>query len=150
MLRLLFSAAMLGLLLCGCAERADRTPSAEGAESFVKLRGYEFNKEGFFSAAAARDIPAVNGFLSAGIDADVQDDSEGRTALITAAARGHLDIVQVLLAGGADANIKDKTGRTALFHALEARYDDVADVLVSHSRIDLNGRGKNGVTALIS
>ena len=70
--------------------------------------------------------------------------------LINAAAQGHLDVVQALVAAGADVNAKDNSGRSALFHALEARYDDVADLLLSQPKLDLNAHGKNGTTALIS
>ena len=44
-------------------------------------------------------------------------DNEGWTALIWAAIRGHIEVVEVLLKHGADVNAKNNNGRTALFWA---------------------------------
>lgn len=132
-----------------CMQRPALAPTKEGAQHFLKLRGYEFTATAFFSAVAERDLPSVNAFLAGGIDPNVRNEPDGRTALITAAARGHEDIVNALLRGGADVNIKDNIGYTAFFHAIEARYDDVADTLISQPQLDANTRGKNGVTALM-
>ena len=80
----------------------------------------------------------------------MHDSRDGRTALISAAAHGDVPVVRALLNGGADVNAQDSSRYTALFHAIEARYDEVADVLLAQPGLDLNARGKNGVTALIS
>jgi ankyrin repeat protein len=138
------------LTLAGCAERPAATPTPQGAQRFLKLRGFEFNKQGLFAAAQARDVAAINAFADGRFDLDTKDDTDGRTVLISAAARGQLEVVQALLARGANVNAKDITGRTALFHAIEARYDEVANALIMQPQIDLNARGKNGVTALMS
>jgi uncharacterized protein len=137
------------LMFLSCAARPDEAPTPEGAQRYLKLRGYEFTQEGFFNAVAERDLAAVNAFLAGKFDPNVQSKADGRTALISASARGHLDMVNALLRGGADVNVKDNVGYTAFFHAIEARYDDVADALVGQTQLDLNARGKNGVTALM-
>lgn len=137
------------LMFPGCAARPAESPTQEAAQRYAKLRGYEFTQTGFFSAVAERDLSAVNAFLNGGFDPNVRSESDGRTALISAAARGHLDMVNALLRGRADVNIKDNVGYTAFFHAIEARYDDVADALLSQPQLDLNARGKNGVTAVM-
>lgn len=138
------------VMFLSCVARPADAPTAEGAQRFLKLRGYEFTEAGFFAAVAERDLAAVNAFLSGGFDANVRNESDGRTALISAAARGQLEIVNTLVRGGADVNIKDNAGYSAFFHAIEARYDDVADFLLSQKQLDLNAQGKNGVTALMS
>src|SRR5262245_28867809 len=138
------------LVSVGCVERSEGTPTPQGAQRFLKLRGFDFNKQGLFAAAQAGDIAAINAFADGRFDLNAQNDADGRTVLISAAARGQVDVVQALIARGADDNDKDKSNRTALFHAIEARYDNVADALVMHPQIDLNARGKNGVTALMS
>jgi ankyrin repeat protein len=151
-IRLRWQAIFLGitcLMSLSCAARPADAPTPEGAQRFLKLRGYEFTKAGFFTAVAERDVAAVNAFLTGGFDPNLRGESDGRTALISAAARGHLEIVNALLEGRADVNIKDNVGYTAFFHAIEARYDDVADALISQTQLDLNARGKNGVTALM-
>ena len=48
-------------------------------------------------------------------DVDRQD-ALGRTALMRAAVRGHLDVVEELLAAGADPSIVDHRGRSILDH----------------------------------
>ena len=42
---------------------------------------------------------------------------DGRTALIWASGAGHLDIVHLLLEAGADKDVADNDGRTALHRA---------------------------------
>jgi hypothetical protein len=38
-------------------------------------------RKGFFAAVAASDVPSVNAFLTAGIDPNVHDSRDGRTAV---------------------------------------------------------------------
>ncbi len=149
--RILCVQGLLALLLAlsGCIERAGTKPAPEAAQQLLKLRGYEFDEKSFLAAAQAHDIMSINAFFDARINPNAQD-HDGRTALISAAARGDLEVVNVLVQRGADVNVKDKRGYTALFHAIEAMYDDVALVLLSQPTLDPNARGKNGATALIS
>ena len=137
------------LIALGCAARPAEAPTSEAAKRFLKLRGYDFTQAGFFNAVAERDIAALNAFVSGGFDLNVRNGADGRTALISAAAIGHRDVVDALLRGEVDVNIKDNAGYTAYFHAVEARYDDVSDTLIARPEIDLNARGKNGVTPLM-
>src|SRR3954469_25828058 len=147
--RLVVLAAML-LALAGCADPAGTKPTPQAAQQVLKLRGYEFDEKSFRAAAGARDIMAINAFFDAGINPNAQDGTDGRTALISAAARGDLEVVKLLVQRGADVNVKDKQGYTALLHAIEAMYDEVAFVLMDQPNLDPNARGKNGTTALIS
>ena len=149
--RILCVQGLLALLLVlpGCVEQSTTKPTPEAAQQLLKLRGYEFDEKSFWAAAQARDIMSINAFFDARINPNAQD-QDGRTALISAAARGDLEVVNVLVQRGADVNVKDKKGYTALFHAIEAMYDDVALVLLSQPTLDPNARGKNGATALIS
>lgn len=144
----------LFLLLCvlvfaGCVE-SDRKSKPEAAQQLLKLRGYEFDEKSFHAAAGAGDMMAITAFLDAGINPNAQNASDGRTPLISAAARGDLEVVKLLLERGADVNIKDKENYTALFHAIEAMYEEVALVILDQPNIDPNARGLNGVTALMS
>jgi len=137
------------LLLPGCVERTATGPRPEAAQQLLKLRGYEFDEKGFHAAVQARDMMSINAFFDAGINPNAQNESDGRTPLINAAAHGDLEVVNVLVQRGADVNVKDKKGYTALFHAIEAMYDDVALAIMSQPNLDANTRGLNGSTALI-
>src|SRR5687767_5813897 len=104
---MIFQAA--ALLLCllaltSCAERTGTKPTPEAAQQVLKLRGYEFDEKSFHAAARARDIMAINAFFDAGINPNAQDEPDGRTALISAAARGDLEVVNLLVQRGADVN----------------------------------------------
>ncbi len=131
-------------------ELQDRKARPEAAQQLLKLRGYEFDEKSFHAAARAGDLMAITAFIDGGINVNAQSESDGRTTLISAAARGDLEVVNRLLERGADVNIKDKQDYTALFHALEAGYDEVELVLLDQPKLDPNARGLNGVTALIS
>lgn len=141
---------IVGFLIGGVTWITSYRNAPKATQQLLQLRGYEAEQRGFFSAVAARDIPAINAFLDSGMDPNLKNPADGRTALITAAAQGSLEVVQVLLRRHADLNVKDKSGYTALFHAIEARYDEVSNVLLAQPGLDLNARGKNGITALAS
>ncbi len=143
------------LLLCvllgfsGCGQPASRKPTPEAAKQILKLRGYEFNEKSFLSAAAANDVIAVNGFLTAGMDANVKDE-DGVTALITAASHGNPEIVNALIKGGADVNAKDNFGYTAILRAIQNEHDEIADALLAQPKLDVNAQGVNSPTVLMS
>jgi ankyrin repeat protein len=138
-----------GLALSGCVKPGSSQARPEAAQQLLKLRGYEFDEKGFFAAAQARDVMALNAFFDAGINPNAQD-GDGRTVLISAAARGDLQIVNTLLARGVDPNVKDKRGYTAMSHAIEAMYEDVVEALLNRPDLDPNCRGLNGRPALFA
>ena len=53
----------------------------------------------------------------------------GWTALMVAARYGHLEVVKVLLAKGADVNAKDNAGNTALMVAAKYGHPEVVKIL---------------------
>lgn len=147
---ILFCIIITSLLLCGgCVIMESREAAPESAQRLLKLRGYNFDEKNFFAAGQARDVMALNAFLDAGINPNAQD-ADGRTVLIAAAAHGDLDVVHTLLLRGADLNVKDKRGYTALSHATEAMYEDVVDALLSYPDLDPNARGLNARPALLA
>jgi len=77
--------------------------------------------------------PAVSvADLEQGEDIDAWDD-EGSTALITAVKGcGALSTVQLLIAAGADPNVPDKDGHTALHYAVECESMHLVVYLVDH------------------
>lgn len=83
-------------------------------------------------AASGGDFAAVQTLLSeeaAGVNAK---DIFGRTALMYAASAGHTNIVLALLDGGADAQMKNVKGGTALELAKARGYDDIVELLDPH------------------
>ncbi|MEO8804163.1 MAG: ankyrin repeat domain-containing protein [Rudaea sp.] len=68
----------------------------------------------------------------------------GRTALMTAALHGHVEIAQVLIQAGADVNLADERGATALMEAARAGAHELLDLLARSGaeadRVDSSGR----------
>ncbi|MFL6543375.1 MAG: ankyrin repeat domain-containing protein, partial [Chthoniobacterales bacterium] len=81
-------------------------------------------------AAAQADWPLVRRLIEAGARADVSDASTGLTPLMIAADHGQIDVVQILLARTHNADALDRTGRTALHHALVSRQPEAAKLLL--------------------
>lgn len=137
------------LVMSGCAYSDPQQLTSESSQRILKLRGYHFDEQNFFAAAQARDLIAIDAFIVAGINPNAQD-ADGRTVLISAAARGELDIVNKLLSHNVNINIKDKNGYTALSHAIDAMHDDVEEVLLNRPELDPNCYGMNGRPALFT
>ena len=66
--------------------------------------------------------------LHQGFEVDSHD-YDGRTALMLACAKGHEDIVTVLLAAGADSKKRDNLGGHALLEACKQGHDTLIDKL---------------------
>ncbi|MFH1698947.1 MAG: ankyrin repeat domain-containing protein [Candidatus Zixiibacteriota bacterium] len=73
--------------------------------------------------------------ISMGADVNSADDY-GTTALMGAAAIDMVDIVRILLDGGADANVTNRDGRSALDFALENASSRVIEILQDTSDAD--------------
>ncbi len=75
------------------------------------------HEDGVGASAAASVIDLL---LGRGAAVDAADD-RGRTALMTAAERGHAEVVEMLVGRGADQTVRDKSGKTALDLAADER-----------------------------
>jgi RNA polymerase primary sigma factor len=75
--------------------------------------------------------PAVQLHLAKGAEVNGRDD-KGQTPLILAASRGHRAICAMLLAAGADPELKDDAGFDALQVAVRLQREDVASLLRQH------------------
>ena len=94
-------------------------------------------------AVKVGEIIKVQTLLATGIDAKALG-----TSLIVASENGHTNVVQILLAAGANVNAKAKNGDTALIKAAFFDRTPVADVLLE-AKADVNSKDENGFTALM-
>ena len=69
-----------------------------------------------------------------GIDFEIDDGLEGRTALIEAVRFGDRTLVEALLAAGASPLARTRDGRIALDYAIEAGHGELADRLLGSGR----------------
>jgi ankyrin repeat protein len=77
------------------------------------------------------DAEALEKLLARGAPADATNDLLGRTPLIIATMNGHVVLVRILLARGANVNISDMEGWTALRYARGFGYTDITQLLLA-------------------
>ena len=76
------------------------------------------------------DVKAITALLKAGGDADFRREAVGDTALMSAAAGGHLQVVRILLDAGTDVNARDRNSETALGIAAAAGHVEITRALL--------------------
>jgi uncharacterized protein len=69
--------------------------------------------------------------INLGADVNFVNDDSGQSILIRAAPIGSVDVVRALLRKGADAKVRDKSGKTALDYAIDYGNHEVAKLLQS-------------------
>ena len=83
--------------------------------------------------------------LQIGLNCNPNNSSEyWELPLVTAAACGYIEIVQMLLDAGADINAYDSNGGTALTYAVDNDNEEVVELLLSRKELDLNFREMGG------
>ncbi len=107
----------------------------------------ELQEAGISTAAHDGDLASVQALLEVSPDLVFSKDIAGWTPLYLAAANGHKDVVELLLANHAEVNAKDRDGRTPLHAAATFGHKDVVELLLAN-HADINARDKNGNTAL--
>ncbi|MGH9875160.1 MAG: ankyrin repeat domain-containing protein [Pyrinomonadaceae bacterium] len=87
----------------------------------------------FWEAVRKGDLTATTALLDQGADVNAKF-RYGTTALFKASERGHLEIVKLLLARGADVTVKDTFyGATALNQALDTDHNEIVTLLLQKS-----------------
>jgi ankyrin repeat protein len=99
-------------------------------------------------AARAGDANRVKLLLAEGKDPNQSDAAGGRTALHWAVRNGNVEIVDILIKGGADLNKGDQAGKTALSHAAESGKVDLTRKLIE-SGADVNKRDLVGGNSVL-
>ena len=104
-----------------------------GASSaFAQSPKQELNDK-FWEAVRKGDVPGTTALLDQGAEVNAKF-RYGTTALFKAAERGHLEIVKLLLARGADVTVKDTFyGATALTWALDNDHLEIVTLLLQKS-----------------
>ncbi|MHC4510458.1 MAG: ankyrin repeat domain-containing protein [Planctomycetota bacterium] len=114
-------------------EQISRNRALELAEMVLRtnaIRLYGF-KSTIHQAADAGDLAKVKAFIEEGIDVNTK--VHGCTPLHCAARYGHKEVVELLIAKGADINAKDSRGRTPLYLAMYQDRKETVKLLASKS-----------------
>ena len=96
-------------------------------------------------AAWDGDIKAVKQHLAAGVDVD-EKDLYGETSLHYAADKGHKEIVELLIANGADVNVKEKD--TPMHKAAMNGHKEIIELLIANGA-DVNAKSVDNNTLLL-
>lgn len=107
---------------------------AAGANPNVALPGGETP---LMTAARTGSLASVKALLSRGARVDARDEARGQDALMWAAAEGHADVAQALVASGADVRSRLPSGFTPLLFAVREGRLDVVRVLLN-AGVDVN------------
>jgi ankyrin repeat protein len=122
-----------------------RAPAAPGV---ANGNGMAAGINDISGAARSGDAARVKLLIAEGKDPN-QPDSNGRRTPLHWAVRGnHLDVVQVLIDGGANPDIGDQAGKTPLEHAAENEMVDMTMMLID-AGADVNKRDLVGGNAVL-
>ena len=106
-------------------------------------------------AARDGDMARVKALLNDNPGLVFSKDETGKTPLLWAAGEGHRNLVELLLASGADVNAQDNDGETALHLAVYGDHRDVVEfLLANHANVNARTRDRvagaynGGVTPL--
>ena len=103
-------------------------------------------------AAYKKDIIAIKKLLATGVDVNAKDD-DGDTSLFIATDEGHKEVIELLIANGADVNGRievqhsARRGGTCLHVAAVFSYKEIAELLIAEG-VDVNAKDDEGDTAL--
>jgi ankyrin repeat protein len=94
---------------------------------FLRKRGGKHSS--IFEAAKGGDLEGIKEFLAAGVDPDEKTAFTFGAPLHVASTK---EIAELLIAKGADVNVKDNGGYTPLDYAISRSHPEIADLLRKH------------------
>jgi hypothetical protein len=132
---LLTTIAAVVLVGCGESQQSAPAPEARPVEPVAEASKPEpptakVPDISIGDAAFKGNIEAVKQHLAAGTDVNAQN-LNGFYPLTSAASWGHNEIVELLIAKGADVNVKSR-GKTPLDWAIKQLHPETADLLRKH------------------
>jgi len=98
-----------------------------------------------WTAAEEGNVEDVKGYLANGVDVDERDELYAGTPLHFAAYSGN-EVVELLIANGADVNAKNQADATPLDKAIEKNWDETVSLLRKHggkTKKELEAAGKS-------
>jgi hypothetical protein len=126
--------ALVAIVLLALANRYLQLPS--GLESRQGFADYE-STQALFRAVINGHLQEVRQLLDAGLDINARS-RHGYTPLMIAAARGHGEIVDLLLANGAELTMVDAHGRNSLQIAREAKSQHCINSLLEATQAEIS------------
>jgi len=130
---------------------SDKFAKFNKLRSKIKVKFDGLNKNILFSAVRKGDInnlEIIKALLQKGVNVNAQE-SDGSTALMNAAYKGHAEIVKLLIENGANPNIADKDGNTPIYYAMKKDNVDVAKVLIENGA-DINYKNNDNVPFVVT
>ncbi|CAG0892800.1 unnamed protein product [Darwinula stevensoni] len=123
-----------GFFQVASALLAHKTGDEKVAEKLLPLAIREGREEAAcFLVQHVVDVDSVNG---------------GESPLQLACEKGLLEVVQILLACGADVNLTGRDGETALHKAVNIGDGDLVNILIQHPGMNSNAKDRRGRTPL--
>jgi ankyrin repeat protein len=149
---LLTTIAAVVLVGCGESQQSAPAPESKPVEPVAEAAKPEPPTAkapdiSILDAVEEGNIEAVKQHLAAGTDVNVKGGRMVGTPLHYAALEAHKEIIELLIAKGADVNAKDKHGRISLHLAALGGHKEIAELLIAKGA-EVNAKGMTGWTAL--
>jgi ankyrin repeat protein len=144
----------LGDQLASAIERGDLRVVQElvedGASVDTPITYGEHSITPLIKAADAGKLAIVKFLLKGGANVNARGSADGQTALMNAVTRGFDDVVEALLAAGADVKVRDTRGNSAFGLAVFGAKLEIADLLLAAKGGDPNEADPStGITPLL-
>lgn len=115
----------------------------------LALMGVSFDQDSFTLYAGRGDYKVVMLFLQGGMSPNLVESKFGSPPIVYASAQGYQKVVDALVTHGADVNLPNNDGYTALIAAAHYGHQDIVEYLLNHSAL-IDHMPRLGPTALIA